>query len=172
MEESTFEETCLAGEESSDEEPGRLEATKLMLCNHCDQLAMVSRSTFYCHQSERHIAAVDSDFTLQQHYCFTHLKKIVWFSLISLPFSHQNDIIYELYFIDSFLQLRNLVQFKGTVRWYWSRSITHYFTASEIITKWTFTITYGLACNNGKRVVWLRVMDCRRVGWPRKHTGG
>ena len=61
MEESTFEETCLAGEESSDEEPGRLEATKLMLCNHCDQLAMVSRSTFYRHWSERHIAAVDSE---------------------------------------------------------------------------------------------------------------
>ena len=59
MEESTFEETCLAGEESSDEELGRLEATKLMLCNHCDQL--VSRSTFYRHRNERHIATVDSE---------------------------------------------------------------------------------------------------------------
>ena len=61
MEESTleFEETCLAGKESSDEELERLEASKLMLCDHCDQL--VSRSTFYRHQSERHIAAVDSE---------------------------------------------------------------------------------------------------------------
>ena len=61
MEESIleFEETCLAGEESSDEELESLQATKLMLCDHCDQL--VSRSTFYRHQSERHIAAVDSE---------------------------------------------------------------------------------------------------------------
>ena len=42
MEESTleFEETCLAGEENSDEELGRLEAAKLM-CDHGDQLVSV-----------------------------------------------------------------------------------------------------------------------------------
>ena len=30
-----------------------------MLCDHCDQL--VSRSIFYRHQSDQHIAAVDSE---------------------------------------------------------------------------------------------------------------
>ena len=55
-----FEETCLAGEDSSDEEVVKIKAAKLMFCTgHCDQL--VSRSTFYRHQSELRTATVDSE---------------------------------------------------------------------------------------------------------------
>ena len=55
-----IEETCLAGDESTHEEAEKLNAPKLVFCRgHCDQL--VSRSTFYCHRSERHDSSVDSE---------------------------------------------------------------------------------------------------------------
>ena len=55
-----FEETCLASEESSEEESEKTKAANLVFCmGHCDQL--VSRSTFYHHQTERHNSAVDSE---------------------------------------------------------------------------------------------------------------
>ena len=55
-----FEETCSANEESSEEESEKTKAANLVFCTgHCDQL--MSRSTFYRHQSERHNSAVDSE---------------------------------------------------------------------------------------------------------------
>ena len=44
---SEFEKICLAGEESSDEEP---ETSQLRLCDHGDQ--HTSKATFYRHQIE------------------------------------------------------------------------------------------------------------------------
>ena len=55
-----FEETCFAGDESSDEEAQKPKAAKLVFCrSHCDH-QLVSRSIFYRHQSERHDSAVES----------------------------------------------------------------------------------------------------------------
>ena len=55
-----FEETCFAGDESSDEEAEKPKAAKLVFCRgHCNQL--MSRSIFYRHQSEGHDSTVDSE---------------------------------------------------------------------------------------------------------------